>query len=145
MFRKLALATPLAAATLAAAVDAHTGVSDPQVKARMETMSQISDAMKVIGTMAKGAAEFDADAAEAALERVASLATQIPEDFEPKATDPVSEARPEIWEEWDSFTAQAEDLAETADALSITARDDLRPAIAELGGACRACHEDYRE
>lgn len=129
------------------AVLSHGGVEDPDVKNRMTGMSDMAKQMKTLGAMAKGAAEFDAGAGNAALARIAEEAAEIPALFEPEATDPKSEALPVIWEEFDRFTARAQALEQVTEALAgtIETRADLAPAMKKVGQACGACHSSFRE
>ncbi len=126
---------------------AHQGVQNPGVMARMNGMSAIADSVKVIGTMARGRAAFDAEAAQTAALEIAAQARLIPELFEGADEDPKSEARPAIWANFEDFVAQSEALEALALDVSqaITSQADLGPALARLGENCKACHEDYRE
>ena len=126
---------------------AHNGVKDKDVMARMMGMSELSEQMKLIGSMAKGEAEFDAAAVNSALAGMSEDAAAIPALFQPRATDPKSEALPVIWDEFDTFTARADELAQVTAELAgaVDAAEDLRPVMQRVGGACRNCHSDYRE
>ena len=125
---------------------AHSGVKDPDVMNRMMGMSELSKQMKVIGSMAKGQAEFDADAVNVALAKISEEASYIPSLFENEATDPKSEALPAIWENWDTFTARAAELEDLTGGLAGTIHTsaDLGPAVGQIGKACGACHSDFR-
>ena len=140
----VAVLTPaLAGATLALA---HEGVTNPAVLERMEQMVEIAENTEVLGEMAKGERPFDAGAARAAARAIARHAAETPALFETRETDPNSEALPAIWAEFDSFAALSGGLREAAQAATrIETPDDLRPALAAIGQACTACHEDYRE
>lgn len=126
---------------------AHNGVKDRDVMARMMGMSDLSEQMKLIGSMAKGEASFDAAAVNAALAAMSEDAAAIPALFEPQATDPKSEALPVIWDEFDTFTARADELEEVTAQLAGTVKtpDDLRPVMQQVGKACQSCHSDYRK
>ena len=126
---------------------AHSGVKDENVKKRMMVMKQMANNTKVIGQMLKGKTEFDADKAKLALERLSSLSLETPEVFKVNATDPKSEAKLSIWDEFDKFTKLSKDLAETSIVLvnSIENIDDLRPALKSISSGCKACHNQYRE
>lgn len=141
------LATTALLVALGTAALAHSGVKDKDVMARMEVMKAIGAQTKVIGTMAKGQAAFDAAAANAALRQIAAHSAQIPALFESQASDPKSEALPAIWEDWADFTALAEDSVTVAEGLagSITSEADLRPALGQVGATCKACHSKYRQ
>ena len=126
---------------------AHQGVQNPAVKARMDGMSAIAENLKVIGSMAKGEKDFDAEAARIAAAAIAKHAADTPHLFEANETDPKSEALPVIWEKFGDFTAKATQLETIARELSVSiaGREDLKLALAALGQNCKACHSAYRE
>jgi cytochrome c556 len=125
---------------------AHSGVKNASVKARMDAMGEIGLNTKIIGRMAKGQEAFDASLARAAAAAIADYAMQTPKLFQVNETDPKSEALPAIWESYDDFVSKSDALGQLAIELSssIQAIDDLGPAMARLGGACKACHTQYR-
>lgn len=131
----------------ATAVFAHTGVQNPAVLARMDAMKSIGDATKTIGMMAKGDVAFEPEAARAAAQTIAVHAGNTPALFEPRETDPKSEAHPAIWENFDDFTSKARDLEVLASNLAtgMDTQDDLRAGLGQLGAACKACHAEYRQ
>ena len=126
---------------------AHSGVKDQNVKERMMVMKAMADNTKVIGQMLKRKTQFDANEAKSALERLSSLSLKTPKVFTINATDPKSEAKPAIWDEFDEFTRLSLDLAETSTALasSIEIIEDLRPALKRISSGCKSCHSKYRE
>ena len=133
--------------TASSIVFAHSGVKDKNVKERMILMKEMAKNTKTIGQMLKGKTEFDANKAKLALERLSSLSLETPEVFKVNATDPKSEAKSAIWDEFDKFTKLSIDLAETSIVLvnSIETIDDLRPALKGVSSGCKACHSQYRE
>lgn len=126
---------------------AHSGVKNAAVKARMDAMSGIGAEMKVIGQMVKGVTQFDQNAARAAAAAIADHAAQTPALFEAKEDDPKSEAKAEIWANFDDFTQKSLELETIALGLStsITNAGDLDLATKSLGANCKACHKVYRE
>lgn len=126
---------------------AHSGVKNPDVMNRMMGMSELAKQMKLIGTMAKGEAAFDAAAVNAALAKMSEEASYIPSLFETRALDPKSEALPVIWDDFDAFTARAGELETLTGALagSVQAPSDLGPTLQQVGKACGACHATFRE
>ena len=126
---------------------AHEGVKNSVVMARMNGMTSIAKDMKIIGNMAKGIEQFDATKVRHALEAVAAEAAKTPELFEANEDDPKSEARPEIWSNYEDFTAKAIELESVANQLipTIANKDDLRPAMRKLAESCSSCHKVYRE
>ncbi|MFZ7094324.1 c-type cytochrome [Primorskyibacter sp. 2E233] len=137
----------VALVALGTAALAHGGVKNKDVMARMEVMKTIGDQMKVIGSMAKGEAAFDASTANEALTEIAAQSAQIESLFETRADDPKSEAQPAIWEDWEDFAQLASATETTAEGLigTVSAQADLGPALGQLGGACKACHSKYRK
>ena len=133
--------------TASSIVFAHSGVKDKNVKERMMLMKEMANNTKTIGQMLKGKTPFDANEAKLALERLAFLSLETPKVFKINASDPKSEARPAIWDEFDEFTRLSKDLAETTTLLagSIYTIDDLRPALRKVSSSCKACHSKYRE
>ena len=126
---------------------AHSGVKDQNVKERMMVMKAMADNTKVIAQMLKRITKFDANGAKSALERLSSLSLKTPKVFTVNATDPKSEAKPAIWDEFDEFTKLSLELAETSIVLanSIENIEDLRPALKRISSGCKSCHSKYRE
>ena len=132
------------ALVLAGAAFAKDGVQDPAVKARMELMGAIAANTKVLGQMAGGEAAFNADAAATAKANLAAAAAQIPAKFELQATDPVSDAKPDVWTNWADFVTKAETLLAQAEALDTTSLESVQAGMGGIGGACKACHSVYK-
>ena len=133
--------------TISSIAFAHSGVKDKNVKERMMVMKAMADNTKIIGQMLKGKTSFDENEAKLALERLSSLSLKTPKVFEVNATDPKSEAKPAIWDEFDEFTKLSQDLAEATEVLarSVGTINDLRPALKRVSSGCKACHSKYRE
>ena len=123
---------------------AKEGVKDPIVKARQDLMATQGMNMKVLGGMAGGKVPFDAAAAEAAKAAIVATSTEIGAKFKPQATDPVTEAKPEIWTNWADFEAKAMALNAAATALDTSSLEGVQAGMEGLGGACGACHKAYR-
>ena len=133
--------------TISSFAFAHSEVKDKNVKERMMVMKEMASNTRIVGQMIKGKTSFDANEAKLALERLSSLSLETPKVFKINATDPKSEAKSVIWDEFDKFTRLSKDLAETAIILagSIDTIDDLRPALRGVSSGCKACHSQYRE
>lgn len=133
--------------TIAPVAFAHSGVKDQNVKERMMVMKAMADNTKIIGQMLKKKIAFDVNKAKLALERLSSLSLETPTVFAVNATDPKSEAKPAIWDEFDEFIKLSLDLSETSKDLagSVETIDDLRPALKRISLGCKSCHSTYRE
>ncbi|MDA8585719.1 cytochrome c [Rhodobacteraceae bacterium] len=136
----------IAALSVAGAAMAHEGVQNPVVAQRMNTMTEIGAASKVLGDMAKGAVAFDAVAARLAAQSISAKAATIAEQFEAQESDPKTEALPAIWENFPDFAEKAAALEQAAFAADgISSLAEVRGALAEIGATCSACHKLYRE
>ena len=123
---------------------AHEGVENPAVMARMELMKDIGAATGTLGDMVKGEVAFDAGRAAAARAALVEAADRVPALFEAHESDPKSEARPAVWEDWDGFVVRAEAMQAATRGLETGSAAALRASFADLGASCQACHEDYR-
>ena len=113
----------------------------------MMVMKEMAGNTKIIGQMLKGKTSFDSNQVKLALERLSALSLETPKVFTINATDPKSEAMPNIWDEFDEFTKLSKDLAETSIVLAnyVENPEDLRPALKRISSGCKACHSRYRE
>ncbi|QLQ17500.1 MAG: cytochrome c [Exiguobacterium profundum] len=139
--RTLIAAIALATASVAFA---EGEPSDPHVIAWEELMKKNGGAVKVLADMVGGKAAFDAAAAATAKEALIAASAAIPDTFKDQATDPASEAKPEIWTNWDDFVAKANALTTAATALDVASVDTLKVSMGAIGGACKDCHTTYR-
>lgn len=118
--------------------------TDPTVKARQELMEIIGKNTKVLGDMAGGKSAYDAAAAESAKAAIVTAAGEIAAKFEPQATDPESEAKPEVWTNWEDFVTKATALSTAAGALDTGSAEAIGAGMGAVGGACKDCHSVYR-
>ena len=128
----------------AGAALAKDGVTNPVVKERMDLMQTIRVNTGVLGDMAAGKSAFDATAAGTARAALAGAAAMIPAKFQAEETDPVDEAKPDIWMMFDDFTKKAEGLTMAAEALDVASLETLQAGMGAVGGSCKSCHEAYR-
>lgn len=126
---------------------AHAGVQNPAVMVRMESMKAMGEETKVLGQMAKGEVAFDRARAEQAAARIAQESARTLALFETREDDPKSEALPAIWERWGDFSDKSRTMEMTATTLAEEIPDlaALRTGLGQIGAACKACHEAYRE
>ena len=106
----------------------------------------------ILGAMAQAKIDYDADAAQAAADRLAALATMNQGAYWLPGSDSDSlegsRALPAIWEPGSKAGEIGAAMAEAAMAMQAAAGTGLEGVQANmraLGGACGACHEDYRK
>lgn len=126
---------------------AHEGATGV-VKERMDLMKEVGEETKLIAPMAMGSAEVN-------LKQVATSATIISDNlkaaldkFPHGSLSGVSEAREEIWQEWDKFERLMNKTIDHADQLSEIAKSgdefELMDGFEALAAACKDCHKTYR-
>ena len=142
---KFAKALIIGAVLSAGAAFAEEERTDPNAIARAELMQTIGKNIGIIGDMAGGKTAFDAAAAEAAKAALVEATGKIEATFKDQgAADPASEAKPEIWANWDDFLKKAKAAGDAAGALDVASVDTLKAGMGALGGACKDCHTTYR-
>ncbi len=102
-----------------------------------------------LGAMAKGDMAFDADIAARNASLIHQLSLRMEEGFAEGSGEGDTDAKAEIWSDWEDFLSKVQGLQETSGALAEVAAggdyDAFRAQFAETGKACKACHDDYRE
>ena len=137
----------VATATLAAS---HAGkISNKAVAARHAQMQMISYNTSLLGAVAKGEVEFNAEAVNSAATNLNILAkmdttTLWTTGTEQGAVDG-SRAKPEIWTDAAGFADKFAALEKASAAMMGAAdQDAVKASMGAIGGTCKACHESYR-
>lgn len=119
--------------------------TDPNAIARAELMKLVGKNTGVLGNMASGKEPHDAAKAETAKAALIEAAARIEATFaEQGAADPVSEAKPEIWSNWEDFLVKAKALGDAAAAVDVASAETIGAGMGAIGGACKDCHTTYR-
>ena len=141
----------LATKALSTAVTLFAGIAfaeveatDPLVIAQQGLMKSFGGAAKALGGMASGEVAYDATAAEAAKAVLRTGSADIHVKFEKAGSDPASEAKPDIWTNWDDFVAKATALNKAATALDVASAEGIKAGMGAIGGACKDCHTNFR-
>lgn len=149
--KAITLAVALAIPAFAAAQSAEE-VAEAALEGRHGFMTMLGINMGQLSGMAKGEIAYDAAMASRAAANIVALTQyDAPALFIPgtssEDTDD-SEALPAIWENPDDFRAKFAAMGEAAagspDAVG-GGQESLGPVVQKLGGACKACHDDYRK
>jgi cytochrome c556 len=114
---------------------------------RHEGMEAIGDANKAINRALKSS---DLPTVRANAGKIAQLSQQASTWF-PAGTGPdvgKTRAKPDIWQSADDFAAKLRAFQTAARALQLAAAGNnvaaMNARFADLGGACKACHDKYR-
>ncbi len=119
--------------------------SDSVISEREELMEGVRDALKPVGAMLKGDADFDADRVSKSLAVFADAADKIG-DLVPAGSEG-GEASPAIWEDPEGFAAEiAAWQKAVADAIEASPQtlEDTQAAMKPIYASCKGCHDGYR-
>jgi len=107
---------------------------------------------KPIGAMVKGKAPFDAAAVARHAQYVELMSKAALEGF-PKGSGPDAvkntEAKPEIWTNWDKFETAMNDFQQEATTLTEVAKGGdeatIKAQFRKTAETCKSCHKEFRE
>lgn len=150
--KRLMIAAAMAAlATGGTAIAQEGGPYDLPIAARQGIMAYLQVNVGTLGAMAQGKTPYDATAAKAAADNVAAAANLDMSMLWPQGSDSDSNmntrALPEIWAAGSTIGEKSKALKDAAAAMQTAAGTDLaalQGAMKDLGGACAACHKEYR-
>ena len=142
----------LLAFSLAFGASAADDPNEKAIKARRAAMTLQSWYVGPLFQMAKGAMEYDADAARnyaTNFDAVVKMdaAAMWPAGSGNDAYEGKTRALPEIWSTWPEAGEKAQALIEASSELAAAAGDGLdalRSKIGAVGNACKGCHDDFR-
>lgn len=147
-FFALALAAA-AATTLALPAAAQFAKAEDAIKYRQSSLFVIGQHFSRIGAMVNGKAPYDAKAAQADAEVIASLAA-LPWTAFGTGTDKgaPTKAKPEVWSEHAKFDEHAKKFEAEAPKLLAAAKagnlDQLKAAFGPTANSCKSCHDSFR-
>ena len=138
-------------AAFAIATPALAQEFDGHIKARQGMFRINAVNLGIIGDMAKGDTEYDADMAQMAADNLVAVSQIQPLVLFPEGSSSEdldnTRALPAIWENTDDFGEKWSALGEAASGLQEVAgdgREALGPALGPVGDACKSCHDEYR-
>jgi len=144
----LALTTVLGSGTIVAAD------TEQILEARQAFMQVFSFNLSLVGDMAKGKSEYDAEIAANAAQNLLALSKMNNDPMWPQGTskdDPglaeKTRALPKIWASYPEFSEKHADLTEAMEQFVNVAGKDLaslRGGMKAVGEGCKGCHENFR-
>ena len=119
------------------------------IKLRQSAMKLIGYNFGNIGAMVQDKKPYNKDEAIRNASRVDALSTQPFEFFIAGTDKGETKAKAEIWKDGDKFKAAAEKMQGEVGKLAQVAKTGdmaaLKAQFGTTGGACKACHDDFRE
>ena len=149
--RKLLIATALAVPMLATAPISlsHLNEEEPMQSYRQSYFTLLAMNFGPIAGMLKGDIPWDdARAATMAANFTALANMNVGPAFPPGSEQGTTRAKPELWENKADFEQKLADLKAASAALVPAVQSGDKKAIGgavkEIGGACKACHDEYK-
>lgn len=132
----------------AAAAQAQFAKPEAAIRYRQAALTVMGTHFSRLADMAQGKVPFDAKVAQDN-EAVIAVVSKLPWAGFIEGTDKgETKAKPEIWSEPAKFKEAQERLMAETMKLSAAVRtgkaEDLKAAVASLGGACKNCHDQFR-
>lgn len=119
------------------------------VKYRKAAFTVMAAHFSRIGAMSAGRVPFDAAAAAANAELVATMSKLPFAGFGEGTNTGDTRAKPEIWSNRAKFDAGAAKMQEELAKLNVAAKggnlDAIKTAFGAAGQTCKACHDDFRK
>ena len=118
-----------------------------EIKYRQGVMAVVGGHMSSMGAILRGRVHMSDLKYHA--RGMANIAKVVPNVFPAGSGEGKTEALPAIWEKPDVFKAGLDKFIKAANEMSEVAESGdmqaIGPAIKALGGACKGCHDDFRE
>lgn len=148
--KRLLVATVTALGALAS-LPAAAQFQKPEdaIKYRQSALTVMANHFGRVAAMAQGKVPFDAKVAADNAQIVATL-SRLPFTAFGEGTDKgmPTRAKAEIWSQNAKFKDAAEKMAGEVAKLDAAAKggnlDQIKAAVGAVGGACKACHDDFR-
>lgn len=150
VFTLAATALLLGSLTSTALADGHLKQA---AEARQSAMKLYAFSLGQLGAMVKGEIPYDAAAAEGAAKNLLALATLDQSAFwsagsgSDGALGSMTRAKPEIWSTYPAVVEKSKAMVAAAEEMAAAAGtgvDGIKANIGKVGGACKACHDDFR-
>ena len=141
----------LAIAAAVAGTTASAQNFENAVKARQGMFQILAINLGILGGMARGNTEYDAETAAAAAQSIVGVSMIVPSPLFPAGSSEMdidgTRAKAEIWDNIDDVVGKWEALGTAAQTLPAAAAEGpaaIGAALGGVGGTCKACHDAYR-
>ena len=149
MTRLMLVAATVAGLITALPASAQFQKPEDAVKYRKSAFTVMGNHFGRIGAMAQGRVPFDANVAAANADIVVTM-SKLPYAGFVEGTGGTEKGSPnaKVWSDRAGFDAAAKKMQDEVVKLAAAARgnnlDAMKAAFGSAGGACKACHDDYR-
>lgn len=127
---------------------AYAQSDESYVQYRQKVMMSIGANIGAIADTLKNQLPYQKNIATHA-QQMQIASTLIESAFQQEITDGKTDAKPDIWKDWDKFTAAAKKMGEESGKLADIAQSGDMAAIGAqvkaLGKACGDCHKPFRK
>jgi len=142
----------ITAIALAIPTGLAAGPMEDTIAARQGYFKLLGANIGVLAAMAKGERDYEAAAAQAAADNLVTLSNyKLDHLFAPGTSSEdfpdTTRALPKIWDNMPDVGNKVADLNKAALAMQGVAgqgKAEMAGALGALGGACKACHDNYR-
>jgi cytochrome c556 len=121
----------------------------PVLEYRQRIMAGQRASMASMGDILKFKLPYDASHFVVHAKNIGEFSKLIPDAFEKKITEGLTDAKPEVWTSWEDFVAKSKALEqETGKLEAAAATGDMKaivPQVTAVNNACRGCHDLYRK
>lgn len=155
---KLVVFAVLGMTLLAGGVVADELAGDEALKRASKVVERREAAMSLMGWsvgpmswMVKEQAPYDPEIFARQSRRMAALSEMVDDLFKPdvRKFDLHTEAKPEIWDDYEDFARLARELVDSSNALVAASEtgdfEVARKAFTEMASDCKACHDKYKQ
>ncbi len=126
----------------------HSGDDAAYLKHRQKVMQAVGGHMGSIGAILKNKLPYKTSIVAHA-QSLQMTSTVIEDAFKKKITEGKTDAKPDIWKDWDKFVAAAKKMGEESGKLAdvVQAGDmaAIGPQVKALGKSCGGCHKPFRK
>lgn len=147
MLKKLFVLT-LAGSLLSVPVFSSAQDKDPTISYRQKVMQSIGANIGAISDVLKYMLPHEKNI-EVHARQINHAASLVPSAFEENVSEGLTDAKPEIWDNWEEFEEYAGDLESASAKLAEVAAGGDTAAIGEqvkkVGDACKQCHDEFRK
>lgn len=121
---------------------------DAFINYRQKLMKSLGASMGAIGDILKNKLPYHNHIAAHAKD-IQQISTLIEEAFKKEITSGKTDAKPEIWKDWNNFRSATRALEQESAKLAEIAKSGNTAAIfaqlKKVGGACGGCHKPFRK